>query len=145
MVENTGAFCDPDDSGNSGCNDAWIEIYNAGLLPVDLSNMYISDDANNPQKHRITGSLIIPPLGHAVIWADGQLAQGANHTNFVLNPAANTIVLSDTTGGLIDTMSLSQIPSGATAGRLPDGTSNIETFTGPTLEAENIKRPGLCS
>ncbi len=138
VPQNLGQFCDAAD-GQAGCDDDWIEIYNSGLVPVDLNGMYLSDESGNPTKHKITGPLVVPPLGHLTLWADGQLGQGAAHLNFTLNDRDGAIYLSDTSGALLDTLSWSGLASGNARVRIPDGTNTLQTVTAATQNKPNTQ------
>ncbi|MEM9774254.1 MAG: CotH kinase family protein [Chloroflexota bacterium] len=138
VARNDGAYCDP--AGVSGgCADDWIEIYNPGLLPVDLNGMFISNNPNNPLKHKINGSIIVEPLGYAILWADNEPNQGARHLTFELEDAAGTVVLADSTGNLLDSLSWNDLDEGYSAARLPDGTQNIKIFAAPTHGTSNTQ------
>ncbi|MFK7803112.1 MAG: CotH kinase family protein [Anaerolineae bacterium] len=139
IAQNSGAQCDPAEAGTAGCDDDWIEIYNEGLVAIDLNGMYLSDNASNLKQHRINGSLSVPPLGHVVIWADAQTNQGANHLSFTLADTDGEIYLSDSDGNQIDTLTWGALPEGNSAARLPDGTANIEALAAPTLGIANTK------
>ncbi len=135
VPQNLGQFCD----GSSGCEDDWIEIYNAGLLPVDLNGMYLSDDAGNPTKHKINGTLVVPPLGHVTIWADGQTGQGASHLGFELSDRDGAVYLSDAAGNLLDTLSWTNLPSGHARARIPDGTNSLQNVIAATQDKPNTQ------
>jgi hypothetical protein len=47
----------------------WIEIYNAGTLPVDLEGLLIADSAASGVRpyHRIASSVVVAPGGYAVL------------------------------------------------------------------------------
>ena len=119
----------------------WIEIYNEGLLPIDLNGMYLSDSESNLRKHQIGSTLIVPPLAHVVLWADGQSGQGVSHLGLTLADASGAVFLSDSSGSMIDSLSWSALPKGYSVARLPDGTEAVELFSAPTLGFANTKRP----
>jgi hypothetical protein len=47
----------------------WVELYNAGSLPVDLENLVIADSAASGRRpyHLINTSLVVPPGGYVVL------------------------------------------------------------------------------
>ncbi|HEX6910736.1 MAG TPA: lamin tail domain-containing protein, partial [Longimicrobium sp.] len=53
----------------SDASGEWIEIYNAGSLPVDLQNLVIADSAASGRRpyHLIANSVVIPSGGYAVL------------------------------------------------------------------------------
>lgn len=138
VAQNDGSHCDPA-GGSGGCSDDWIEIYNPGLLPVDLNGMYLSNNSNSPQQHKIVSSIVVQPLSHVVLWADNQPNQGANHLTFTLDNTGGTVVLSDSAGNQLDSLTWANLDAGYSAARLPDGTQNIETFAAPTHGVSNTQ------
>ncbi|MBI4603237.1 MAG: lamin tail domain-containing protein [Planctomycetes bacterium] len=47
--------------------DRWLELYNEGDVPVDLSGFFVSDDPRSLGKHRIPNETVIPARGWKVI------------------------------------------------------------------------------
>lgn len=137
LVNNAGAFCDPD--APAECNDSWVEIYNAGFVDVDLQGFYLSDSGSNLNKHQINTSITIPAGGHHVFWVDGQPAQGQDHLNFVLGSAEIYLTAPDGTTG-IDTISDPSPQSNIARGRTPDGIDQWRDFRVPTIGASNLLR-----
>ncbi len=52
-----------------GKSHDWIEIYNNGKKELDLSEFYVSDNANKPQKHKLSGT--IAPNSYKLLLASG--------------------------------------------------------------------------
>ena len=67
MASNATEVVDPD----FGENADWVEIYNAGYAPADLSGYYLTDNLSNPDKWQIPSKTIIPSKGFLLIWTDG--------------------------------------------------------------------------
>ena len=119
---NVAGLCDPDDPDSADCHESWFEIYNAGLTAVDLHGMYLTDAANQPTKQRIDGALVLPPLGYALIWADGEPAQGVNHVNFELAAGGGFLALIEPTGSReLASAVYGSLPADVAWGRAPDG------------------------
>lgn len=84
MADNTGALLDGD--GNSS---DWIEIFNAGDAPTDLSGWSLTDDPTDLGKWAFPHATI-EPGGYLVVFASGQPtsnyvdAGGSLHANFGL-------------------------------------------------------------
>ncbi len=91
MASNTTFITDPDGEGNE--YDDWIEVYNAGATPVDMSGMYLSDDLSDPFKFKIPNGITIPAGGFLLFWADEQGSQGPLHTNFKLGKSGEAVGL----------------------------------------------------
>jgi len=64
----------PDPRINAGFVDSdWVEIYNPGDEPVDMTGLYLSDDCAFPTRWRIPAeaNLVVQPKGTVVIWCAG--------------------------------------------------------------------------
>ena len=110
-------------SDNFNEYDDWIEIYNYGDNAFDLNGYYITDNFSNPIKHKIemgkdTNSLIIPPNGYIILWADGQPEQGNTHLSFCLSGDSEEIALFSPDFFLIDSVSYSIKPNVVSYGRI---------------------------
>lgn len=139
MASNTS--CCPDTDGGTSEFDDWIEIYNAGLVSVDIGGMYLSDDNNNPFGHRISDSdpalTTIPPGGFLLLWADEDEEQGPLHLGFRLSSAGEDIGLFYIDGRAIDTRSFGPQTENQSGGLIPDGGSLWQVLSGPTPGASN--------
>ncbi len=111
---------------SGGSPGDWIELFNPGAAPVDISGMTVSD---NDDSH----DFVIP--------ASTTLAPGAYYlveeaaAGYGLG-AADSARLFDTTGALIDTYSWTAHAS-TTYGRCPNGTGAFATTTSSTKGAVN--------
>ena len=77
---------------NNGLDDEdrdesdWIEIYNAGMYPVNLEGWYLTDDVNNLTQWAFP-EVILEPDAYLVVFASGKNRRdplGVLHTNFRL-------------------------------------------------------------
>lgn len=119
---NVAGLCDPDDPDSADCHESWFEIYNAGLTPVDLDGLYVTDDPNQPTQHRIDGTLVVPPLGHALLWADGEPTQGVNHVDVQLAAEGGYLALVNADGSqVLDAVHYGSLAADVAWGRVPDG------------------------
>jgi hypothetical protein len=104
MASNQSALADPSD----GDFDDWIELYNPGAVPADLSGWYLSDDSADPFKFQIPDGFGIPAGGFLLVWADQETAQNDLalrpdlHVAFKLGAGGESILLSAPDGTLID-------------------------------------------
>ena len=66
----------------------WVEIYNPGDSPVDMTGLYMSDDCFRPTKWRIPAeaNLTVPAHGFVVIWCPGYYR---GHYNCAPDPDQN--------------------------------------------------------
>jgi hypothetical protein len=81
----------------AGEHDPWIELYNSGADPIDLSLYYLSNDPANPALWQFPSGTIVGGGGYLLIWADGQPQQASDtelHTNFRLDPTNGVVALS---------------------------------------------------
>jgi hypothetical protein len=112
----------------------WIEIYNAGNLPVDLTGFGLTDEKTQPYKWVFTGDVEIPPKGYLLIWASNRdtIIGDFIHTNFALNGSGEFIGLSSPTQIFIDSITFGPQTADRSFGRKPDGSSNWMIFISPT-------------
>lgn len=127
---------------SNGEYDDWIEIYNYGNTPVDITNYYLSDRPDQPQKWVVPfcacDSTIIQPNTFIVIFADEDGSQGWNHANFKISSNGETIALRSPDGfTLADEIDVPAMGLGKSWGRETDaGTPWVEFFL-PTPSASN--------
>jgi hypothetical protein len=115
---------------NPAIGDDWLELYNPGRLPLDLSGLYLTDDLNQPQQHQI------PPLsfigvgayGYQVFVADGNSGARANHVGFKLAAEGEALGLATTSGFFLDRVLFGAQAQGVSQGRYPDGAESIASF-----------------
>ena len=50
----------------------WLELYNSGTQPLDLSGFTLSDKADNPGKWAIPAGLTLAPDQYAFFWASNK-------------------------------------------------------------------------
>ena len=133
MADNTAYLAD-----GAGEFDDWIELYNDGDNAVNLNGYYLSDDIATPDKFQISADLIINPGEYYLFWADNDLTQGPNHTNFKLGSGGEEIILSDP--GLVTLSSIVYGPQIAdqSTGAFPNGSTIYFTFSNPTPESANV-------
>ncbi len=122
--------------------DDWIEIYNPGSEAVNIGGFYITDDLSDLTAWQIPttapDSTTIPPGGFLLFWADKQPEQGVLHVKIKLSGKGEQIGLTAPNGTtVIDSLSFGPQKTDVSMGRLPDGSSNWQTFTTPTPGASN--------
>jgi hypothetical protein len=128
-------MCCPDGYGDY---DSWIELYNAEAEPVDLTGMYLTNDQADPTLFMISEG-VIPAGGHMVFWADGEIGEGPDHTNFTLSATGGYVGLwdADTHPGPLDALSYGAQAGDVAYARIPDGTTAWFATALPTPEAPN--------
>ena len=133
--------CCPDKDGGRDEFDDWIEIYNGEKKPVDIGGMYVSQNRDNPLGYQIprTNSSLttIQPGGFLVLWADGDIDQGALHLEFKLSHNGEFLGLYNDDGRTIDSLTFDQQLENVSLGRSADGGGVWQEFTGTTLGKSN--------
>lgn len=118
----------------NGDYEDWIEIYNSGDVPIDLSGYYMTDSYPADNYWQIpsgqTFPTTVPAKGYLVLYADEKTGVGPNHLGFKLNKNGDQIVLMDKDGvTVLDSISYQDQFRDVSYGRSPDGTSQWVYFT----------------
>ena len=110
----------------------WIEVYNNGSNPIDLANLYFTDDPANKTKFRLITSddeTIINPGEYKVLFADEELFEGRLHLNFKLSADGESIAVYQKVGEeiqLLDQVTYDEQRYAASYSRIPN-------LTGPFI------------
>jgi Secretion system C-terminal sorting domain len=83
-------------------SDDWIELFNAGNAPIELSGLYITDDPLDKQKHLLTNNgqpWTLAVGGYQLLWADNNTAAGPDHLQFGLSSGGDEIGMYQFIGG----------------------------------------------
>jgi len=116
----------------------WIEMFNTGSLPVDLSGLTLTDNLDNLGRYRFPPLSFIGAHAFLQLTADGGAAQRAGHLGFKLNRSGESIGLAAPNGILIDAVTFGRQAQGVSQGRYPDGAAAVTSFPGsPTPGAPN--------
>lgn len=118
----------------------WIELYNAGEQPADLTGLYLTDDLAQPARWRITSDTpsgnVIAPKGYRVIWTDGLNQNG--HANFKLDRDGEAVGLFDSNRNRIDSIQFPAQRADVSYGRQPDAGGDWIFFAEPTPGKANL-------
>jgi len=120
--------------------DDWAEVYNAGSSQLLLSNYFLSDDEDNPDKYRFPDDYLAAG-GFRLIWLDGQAEQGEDHASFKLNKEGEELRLSamPSTGfGICDLLVYKDQTENISYGRSEDGADTWQLFSFPTPGFSNL-------
>lgn len=113
-----------------GSEPDWIELYNAGSAPVNLSQYRITDQNND---HWVFPAIVMPPQSFLLVFASGKNRSGTTlHTHFKISREGDVISLFDPTGTLADRMTIPALHLDHSFGRLPDGGTVSGIFNQPT-------------
>jgi len=122
-----------------GTYQDWIELFNSGSTAVSLTSYGLSDDALLPFKWTFP-NITITPGQYLLIWcSDKNRTDPANplHTNFKLSSAGDLIVLTNTSGTVVDSVPATALLQNVSYGRLPNGTGPFVFFSTVTPAAIN--------
>ena len=130
---------------NAGQVEPWLELYNAGTTPVDLSGWYLTDDLTNLTRWAFPSGTLLAPQAHFVVWLDGQPEQAtatALHTNFRALPGDGLVALVFPMAGnptLLDYLKYTAPQADSSIGLYPDGQPGaIVSFPIPTPGKANV-------
>lgn len=106
----------------------WIEVFNNSSNVLNLSQVYLSDDIQNPIKWKFPDNTYLEPNGFMIVWADDQQYQLPRHANFNVNKLADTVLLSLANSTILDSVTFSNQLSNISWGRYPNGTGSFQTM-----------------
>ena len=118
--------------------DDWIELYNNDSSSIDLGGYYLSDDSTDITQWQFPAGTVIGANDYLIVWADNDENQTGLHTNFKLSASGEDVILSDTSGMIIDQISFTTQVTDSTYGRYPNGTGDFEMMF-PTYNDENVQ------
>lgn len=123
-----------------GDRSDWIEIYNPGATPFDLTGWYLSDRSGNLTKWLIPNGSV-PASGYLIVHCSSRNTTVGNelHPNFNLKQTKDDwIILSNTFGNVVDSIFiLHRTKSDHSVGRQTDGAVTWKLFMTPTPGAAN--------
>jgi hypothetical protein len=130
MVDNQTAVADA-----QGDFDSWIEIYNANATPIDLTGMLFGTDEPF-YFSRCQAPVVVPAMGFAILWADGEVEDGAGHLPLELLDADFLgFATKDLT--ILDTLEWDSSLTDVSLGRSIDGAGTWVSFEVSTPNASN--------
>ncbi|MGB9915352.1 MAG: lamin tail domain-containing protein [Candidatus Bathyarchaeales archaeon] len=119
----------------------WIELYNGGDTPIDLSGMILSEDLASPP-WRFPNGTILGPGEFLIVWGNRGSGPDMLHTNFSPNAKGGTLTLLAADGTtVIDQITFKKQIRDVSYGRIPDGGSTWWYLINPTPGKPNIANP----
>lgn len=118
--------------GKGGVNtgDEFIELFNTGLLPVNLQGWSLDDISGGGSSPFTLPAKIIPPGGFAVFFH--------TRTHIALNDSGNSVRLLDPSDHVIDAIGYLRIrAANLSYGRFPDGSHHLRYGLWPTAGQPN--------
>lgn len=117
--------------------DGWVEFYNPTGTDINLSGMYLSDDANNLKRWKMPSNIgTIPSKGFLVVWLGSDDIKG-NQAPFKLDCDGGMICLSNASGSLMVSQDYPKAMSRTAWARKTDGGSEWSWTANPTPGATN--------
>lgn len=110
-----------------GDTDPWVEIFNTGSTPVDISGYFLSSNPVNPMMYRIPldANAVVgtsPQDNYLLIWLDNEDSEGPLHNNFSFVSGEWLGMYSKDGRTMVDSVTY---PFGQMLwGRMPDGDNN---------------------
>lgn len=143
MASNTRTLRDPADSQF----EDWLELYNAGSTPVDLSLYYLTDNLTNEFTSVIPQGTVIPAGGYLLVWADDEANQNGPgrdlHAAFRLGTSGEEIGLFAPDGTKVDSVKFGAQQADVSQGRASDGAEPpFISFATPSPKAANVAPGG---
>ena len=126
-------------SDKNGDNDDWLELFNNGDSAIGLSEFYLTDNPQNPDKWHFPDTVILPK-NYLLIWADNDTNQSELHANFKLDKDGEYLGLSQNINNkfvIVDSVYFGTQESDISVGRFPDGVQSWQKMN-PTPGKSNI-------
>ena len=140
---------------------SWVELYNTTDTDLDISGLYISNNASNPQLCKLAGgkniNTIIPAKGYLYISCDNKVSSAISHihASFKLDNTDDQLVMISSSEDFVannqaffnnhevmreftDTLFYGQHGGEQSVGRYPDGAMTYYVLNHPTPAAKNI-------
>ena len=119
----------------------WIELYNGGSVPIDLSGMCLTEDLSSAP-WKFPNNTILDTRDFLLVWGGRGSGQGMLHANFSPNAGGGTLTLLAVDGTtVIDQITFDKQIRDVSYGRVPDGASTWSYLTTPTPSEANAKNP----
>jgi hypothetical protein len=136
VASNSASYLD-----ETGSDEDWIELYNAGASAVDLSGYYVTDDPGELKKFQLpggTGNLIIQPGSFLILWASGVPSRGSKHLGFGLSGDGEQFLLVAPDETVIDQIDFPKQRTDVSYGRKTNGSAEIVYFSPSSPNASNV-------
>lgn len=120
-----------------GDYDDWVEIYNNGTQAIDISGYRLTDDISDFDQFTFPVGTTIQPNGYVTVWADKDLTQSGFHADFKISSSGETLILSDPTLTIVDSITFGSQVGDVSYGRFANGTGSFQFLT-PTFGSQNL-------
>lgn len=116
--------------------DDWVELYNNTANTISLSNAYLSDDMTDPQAWQFPEGTIIEANSYLIVWADKDEDQDGLHAGIKLSSGGEDLVLTNSDGTYVDSLTFGEQSTNVAMARVPNGTGDF-IFQQPTFNSTN--------
>lgn len=119
---------------NQAEREPWIELFNAGLDPVDLGGLFLGNNVANPADWAFPIGTRLGPGQHLIVWADGEPMESAAdhlHTGFRIEGGQGIVLLSrqgDAGSEILDYLSYRGLDADDSYGSVQDGEPDPRTI-----------------
>lgn len=130
-----------DSAGN--VTNAWVELYNTSCTSVNMTGLYISNDANDLKKYKIpygSEATQFMPRGFQVIDIDGRTGEGPLHTPFTLSDSKRLYLVQANGRIIIDSL---DVPQNGIMARVSDGADEWKQIDAATKGYSNQLDNGI--
>ena len=115
----------------------WIELYNAGNSPVDLSGYSLTDNPDTLNKWTFP-HVLINSHAYLLVWCSGKNRTASPfHTNFSLSSAGCEILFSDPSQNILDDIVIPALSANVSYGRYPDGNASSYILSSASPSTSN--------
>lgn len=122
--------------------DDWIELYNNGSTPIDISGYYLTDNFTEFLQWQFPSGTTIDGGEYLIVWCDNDEEQDGLHANFKLSADGETVYLINAEGNTVDEVQFGEYNSEYSYSRVPNGTGNFE-WQHPTHDMSNETPLGM--
>lgn len=125
-----------------GESNDWVELHNTTAGALDISGLYLSDDAALPLKWEIPSNTIIFPNDYLIIWTDNDTLQTTGlHANFKLSATGDYFSISNG-ASVLDQVTIPSLLTDQSYARCPE-TGVVFDYAVPTFHAINDCSAGV--
>ena len=132
------AVNDKSDLNEYGLYSDWIELYNTTNKTLNLTGYFLSDNTISLKKYSFDVNTTVDPKSYLMIWADGLKSTDKYvHCNFNLSGTNGQLVLSNSNGVILDSISYNEQSKDISTGRCPNATGKFTAIETPTFKETN--------
>lgn len=104
----------------------WVEIYNSSASSVDISGYGLTDKEAEPFRYKFPAGTVIPAKDRIVVYCDSDAAlKDSTIAPFGMSASGETLILNDTSGTAVDTLTFDALASDTSYGQYPDGSGEF--------------------